>query len=362
MNNAKLDPNKNSAPYSTTPGFRWLGRTRVNLLVLIVISCLFWTTAFWLVGAFSGLFDDSAVLSIVFIALFAAAFGTWIHQVKGIHEDLNQLLETNNGDSYEDAFCQLNGSVKANRIINFCGVLIGLSLYIFGRAIGDPVGITNSIGLLFDRLILFQASLASILWDYLSLFLFTFIGIALAQGIASRSRQSRIFYDLAKSIPIDILNTNNLTRIANPLIRALVAPVGVLAASGPLLFAFDGNLVDTFYLISLPIVVFLLVLSLLSGRAVFVMHRRIHDEKVGELGIIHRYLNGDKQAMASSRLGGLQSQFDATDVLAYRDRIEEVWEWPLHGHLPRLIFYLTIPPMAWAAAALVERIIDVALT
>jgi len=361
MNSANIDSSKYFTPFSTTPGFRWLGRTKLNLLVLITISCLIWTIAFWMVGAFSGVFDDSAVLSIVFIALFAAAFGTWIHQVKGIHEDLNQILETNNGDSYEEAFRQLNGTVKANGIINFSGVLIGTGLYIFGRAIGDSVGVANSIGLLFDSLILFQASMASILCNYLALILFNFLGIALTQGIASRSRQSRIFYEIAKSIPIDLLSTNILTRIANPLIRALVAPVVVLAASGPLLFAFDGNQVDTFYLVSLPIVIFLLVLSLLSGRAVLVLHNRIHAEKVSELDIIQRFLNGDKQAMATSRLGSLQSQINGTDVLAYRDRVEEVWEWPLHGHLPRLIFYLTIPPMAWAAAALVERVIDAAL-
>jgi hypothetical protein len=57
----------------------------------------------------------------------------------------------------------------------------------------------------------------------------------------------------------------------------------------------------------------------------------------------------------------LQGQFSATEVLAYRDRIEEVWDWPLQSHIPRVMFYLTIPPLAWAAAALVEQFVDAAL-
>ena len=350
-----------SGPYSTTPGFRWLGRTDVNVLILVSVFCMAWTFFYWLVGAFSSIFDDSAVLSVVFVALFGAAFGSWIHQVRGAHDDLRQLLVIENWDFPQDTLSRLNGSTKTNSIINLSGVIMGIGLYLFGRSIGEFSSIAESVVALVDRLVLFDGPVALALWDYLGLLLFSIIGIVLSQGIVSRYRQAGIFRELAQSIPINVLDTSKLTRIANPLIRGLIAPVVVLAASGPLLFGFDGLLIEIFILTSLPIVLFLVLLSLLSVRAVLVLHKRIQLEKAAELKIVQCFLAGDAQAMKRSRLGKLQDQFSATEVLAYRDRIEEVWDWPLQSHIPRVVFYLTIPPLAWAAAALVEQFVDAAL-
>lgn len=320
-----------------------------------------WTFFYWLVGAFSSIFDDVAVLSGVFVAIFGATFGGWIHQVRGTHDDLRQLSVIENWDFPQDTLSHLNGSTKTNSIINLSGVIMGIGLYLSGRSMGEFSSFAESVVELVNRLVLFDGPVALILWDYLALLQFSIIGIALSQGIVSRYRQARIFRELAQSIPIDVLDTSKLTRIANPLIRGLIAPMVILAASGPLLFGFDGLLVQTFYLVSLPIVLFLLLLSLLSARAVLVLHKRIHLEKAAELNIVQCFLTGDAQAMKHSRLGKLQGQFSATEVLAYRDRIEEVWDWPLQSHIPRVVFYLTIPPLAWAAAALVEQFVDAAL-
>lgn len=361
MDSRNTESHVQSGPYSTTPGFRWLGGTDVNVPILVSVFCMAWTFCYWLVGAFSSIFDDSAVLSVVFIALFGASFGSWIHQIRGTHDDLSQLLMIENWDFPQDTLSRLNGSTRTNSIINLSGVIVGIGLYLIGRSIGEFSSIAESVVALVNRLILFDGPVALALWDYLSLLQFSIIGIALSQGIVNNYRQAHIFRELAQSIPIDVLDTSKLTRIANPLIRGLVAPVVILAASGPLLFGFDGVQIDTFYLVSLPVVLFLLLLSLFSARAVLVLHKRIHLEKAAELNIVKRFLAGDAQAMKRSRLGKLQGQFSATEVLAYRDRIEEVWDWPLQSHIPRVVFYLTIPPLAWAAAALVEQFVDAAL-
>ena len=46
-------------------------------------------------------------------------------------------------------------------------------------------------------------------------------------------------------------------------------------------------------------------------------------------------------------------------LLAHRDRLRAVRTWPLStGLISRVLLYLVIPPLAWAGAAVVERMVD----
>jgi len=348
-------------PFANNPGFRWLDRTKVNLAMVLLGSSLVWLVAYWLAGAFSPLLPESGILSLVFSALFCTSVGLWVHQVRASYDDLKLLRANTSAAATPQSLCRLGGSVKENIVINLLGAIVGIAIHILGRLVGDSRTTMDAFTQIISEIVLFQGPVNIILWDYLALTQFILIGIALLQGIVGHFRRNLVFTSLANSIPIDLLQTKNLTPIANPLMRGLMAPVIVLAASGPLFFAAEGRFQDAFYLLSVPTSLFLLLFTLPSFRAVVSLHRRIRGQKKREISLIDRYLDGEEQVMQKSRLGCLQTQFSATEVLSYRDRVESISTWPLHGHLPRIIFYLTIPPLAWAAAALVEQIVDAAL-
>ncbi len=50
---------------------------------------------------------------------------------------------------------------------------------------------------------------------------------------------------------------------------------------------------------------------------------------------------------------------DLAPLLVYRHEIAQVSTWPFDGsNVIRLIFYLIIPPLTWAGAALIENLVD----
>ena len=74
------------------------------------------------------------------------------------------------------------------------------------------------------------------------------------------------------------------------------------------------------------------------------------------------------RARKRERLQSLQLEIDAIPpgntialetLLAHRDRISDVQEWPIDTKvLSRAVLYLIVPPLAWVGAAIVERGVD----
>ena len=50
---------------------------------------------------------------------------------------------------------------------------------------------------------------------------------------------------------------------------------------------------------------------------------------------------------------------DLAPLLGYRREVAQVSTWPFDGsNVTRLLFYMIIPPLTWAGAALIENLVD----
>ena len=89
---------------------------------------------------------------------------------------------------------------------------------------------------------------------------------------------------------------------------------------------------------------------------------RIRAAKRTELARIDAALAGNPEALRDSALRRWTGPLGVADLLAYRDRIESVREWPLDPPtFARFGLYLLIPVGSWLGGALVERIVDALL-
>jgi hypothetical protein len=100
-------------------------------------------------------------------------------------------------------------------------------------------------------------------------------------------------------------------------------------------------------LVSLPAAFVLLLWPLRS------IHRRISAEKQRRLAQIEAMIQASRDGTT------LEGILQLETLLAHRDRLREQKTWPLSSALiSRVLFYLVIPPLAWAGAALVEIGVD----
>jgi hypothetical protein len=112
------------------------------------------------------------------------------------------------------------------------------------------------------------------------------------------------------------------------------------------------------------------LLALLSGGPVLVVagmalvlplrgvHRRIRQAKDAELVWVETEIKKRREALKTSP--GSRAPGEFADLVAYRDLVRGVQEWPINASTYlRFAFYLMIPVVSWAAAALVERLVDV---
>jgi hypothetical protein len=89
------------------------------------------------------------------------------------------------------------------------------------------------------------------------------------------------------------------------------------------------------------------------------VHRRIGQAKAAELEWVEAKL---QQQRAVLKGGENRTSGDLSDLAAYRDLVRSVRDWPVStSSYVRFALYLTIPVVSWAAAAIVERLVDALL-
>ncbi len=89
------------------------------------------------------------------------------------------------------------------------------------------------------------------------------------------------------------------------------------------------------------------------------IHRALQDAKASELGRVRGAISGDTEALRESPLARHAASLSILELLAYRDRIESLREWPFDASAVRRFgLYLLIPLASWVGAALVERLVD----
>ena len=113
------------------------------------------------------------------------------------------------------------------------------------------------------------------------------------------------------------------------------------------------------------------LLGLLVGTAIFMaaglaaalpmrgVHRRISQAKAAELEWVETRLQQQREQL---KKGAERTSGDLSDLAAYRDLVRGVRDWPIStSSYVRFALYLLIPLASWAAAAVVERLVDALL-
>jgi len=182
------------------------------------------------------------------------------------------------------------------------------------------------------------------------MFLWWIIGMLMLARITA----SNAFAQLGERLPVDVFRLDRLRPLARTGMVDGAIVVGALALAP--LQSLDAEFRWVNYRFALvtgiPSIAFFLVWPLRR------VHLRIRADRDARLA------NVDDQIEALG--GALPATPGETErleqLLAHRERLVEARTWPLDLRLlSRVVFYLIIPPLAWVAAAVVERIVDAAL-
>lgn len=172
------------------------------------------------------------------------------------------------------------------------------------------------------------------------------------------ARDARRFSRLAGRLEqIDLLEPSKLAPFARQALRATLP--GLLGLSFIALNALDQGFAWAIGVVG--------TLSLASGIPILgVPLRRVRDRvrraKREELSRVHGAIRGEPGALSGSPIEP-HAPLALADLLAWRDEIEAVPEWPLDpGTLGRYGLYLAIPVASWVGGAMVERLLDLFLS
>lgn len=257
-------------------------------------------------------------------------------------EALNELRPTMDlDDEAFDKARQLLDSMSSRQIaLNFVfGALSGLAHMSFIRGSVETVllGFTSSLS------------------DFMSTLGALLVWMVMTTVIAMLIQQSLLFGRLgANNARVSLLNTSSLLPFARVSVSSSLAIIGALAFF-PLIGIESGqNLAE-----SLPGVIAILVpLVIVFIIPVWPLHRRLKAKKAQELVAINARIEtcldvDSAVALESEKLEQLNP------LLNYRREISQVSTWPFDmGNMTRFAFYLIIPPLTWAGAALIENAVD----
>ncbi|MDP2481782.1 MAG: hypothetical protein Q8W45_00745 [Candidatus Palauibacterales bacterium] len=175
-------------------------------------------------------------------------------------------------------------------------------------------------------------------------------GAMLAYAIASVSRRmSRLATDLKS---IDLFDLEPLLPFTRQGLRNALLLIGFVAISGLMLLTETGfGLLGTVVGTSTLVIAGLALLLPLRG-----VHRRITEAKEVELAWVNSKLREQRDVL---KKGSARTSGDLSDLSAYRELIRGVRDWPIStSSYVRFAAYLLIPLISWAAAGLVERLVD----
>ena len=108
-------------------------------------------------------------------------------------------------------------------------------------------------------------------------------------------------------------------------------------------------------------------IALVGGTAALILpvrgiHLRLRQAKQAELERVHAAIRGDPGPLSGSLIGGHGASLGLSDLLAYRNFLESVREWPFDAStMLRFTLYLAIPLGSWLGGAFVERLLGAAL-
>ena len=105
--------------------------------------------------------------------------------------------------------------------------------------------------------------------------------------------------------------------------------------------------------VSLPVVVVGTLLPILG------IHRNLKETKAVEIARVTRAINGDRAALAETRLAAESTSVPISNLVLYRQTVTAISEWPLDSVAAvRMGFIIVVPVLAWIMGALVDRMIN----
>ncbi len=167
---------------------------------------------------------------------------------------------------------------------------------------------------------------------------------------------ARRFYRLGREhTRIDLLDTSALAPFALASIAVLVMFAGSYAII-PVTVADSMKYIGASLrslLVSLPIGLAGTLLPILG------IHRNLKETKRAELARVTRAINGDRAALAETRLAGESASVPISNLVIYRQTVSSISDWPLDSVAAvRMGFIVVVPVLAWIAGALVDRMIN----
>jgi len=180
------------------------------------------------------------------------------------------------------------------------------------------------------------------------------VWMAMTTVVAMLIRQTRLFAHLgAHKTRVSLLNTHKLLPFARVSISTSLVLIGALAFT-PLISLKTGfNLAE-----SAPgVIAGLIPLVALFFIPVWPIHRHLVRMKAQELAVLNERIEACQNA--AGEVDVESKTFDRlVQLLNYRREITLISTWPFDvGNITRLAFYLIIPPLTWAGAALIEVVV-----
>lgn len=176
--------------------------------------------------------------------------------------------------------------------------------------------------------------------------------------IYTLSIYARSFSRLGRELPqIDLFDLGTLAPFARQALQSTLPGFVFLSLLAT-------NLADRDFVLPLAT---LGILSLASGTFQLLLplrgvRDRIQREKAQELDRLNAAIRGDTSALRDSPIAGRAASAGLADLLAYREFVRSVPEWPFDARArTRFALYVALPLGSWLGGALVERMLGAVL-
>jgi len=184
-------------------------------------------------------------------------------------------------------------------------------------------------------------------------------GLFGATFFVSLLNQVNTLLDATKKLRIDLLNIDEYSLLANPLVRNFMLTIVlwcfyvILRAWVPEyeITEFDDRFLMVF-IISTLLLLIPFVLPLLSIAS------RIRVAKEEEIKLIKKAYAGDMKAMYSSSVNRHADNLSVSDLITYEQMVRNIQEVPIGPHVRKIILFGLLPPASWVLAGLVETIVS----
>jgi hypothetical protein len=275
------------------------------------------------------------------------ALGIWLWTVREQHRDFVELgIEEDAGQDPASLYPIPAGPLRASRRAGLAGVAF------FVATIEVPNALAGA------RFGVAWASLHNM--SYMLLLGVVFFWVIGRVAYFSTSRK-RVVGALDR-LPIDLLDRRPLRVFGRAALRNAFTWVAGSAIAALAFVNPELRIADSL-LVLVPVSAAALAIGttamLLPLRGI---HSRIVEAKRDELVRVEAAIGGDGDALAGTRIADRQPSPSLADLIAYRDLIDRLPEWPLDASsFRRLGLYALIPIGSWIGGALVERAVGLAL-